>query len=109
VTGDRNLNGYPIGGGDDGGGEGALTLIVSGTVCAAAQVASPAWLASMMQVPAALKVTVLPDEVPDKVHTPVLLESTERVTGRSERAVAVRGTGSSPTVPELGGSMKVIV
>ena len=80
-------------------------MMVSVTVGAAAQVALPAWVASMMQVPAALKVTVLPDTE----HTPVpLLESGENATGRPEVAVADRVTGT-PTVPEVGCSLTVIV
>jgi len=81
-------------------------VMVSVTVGAAAQVALPPWLASILQVPAWLKVTVLPDTE----HTPVpLLESRENETGRPEVAVADRVTGSSPTVTEVGYSPTVIV
>ena len=46
--------------------------------------------------------------LPDRVHTPApLLGSTESTTVRPELAVTDR-VAESPTVPEAGGSLKVI-
>src|SRR5580658_183282 len=57
------------------------TEIVRWTWGAAAYLALPAWLASMTQLPGAVKVT----EVPDTVHTPgPPEESTENTTGLAE-------------------------
>ena len=49
---------------------------------------------------------MLPDALPDRVHTAALAESTISVTGRPELAVADR-VAEPPTVPDDGG-LKVI-
>ena len=57
------------------------------TGAAAFQLASPAWLASMMQAPTASYVTVAPS-VPEVEHTDVV--ALVKLTARSEVAVADR-------------------
>ena len=69
---------------------------------AAAQVASPAWSALMVQVPAAMRVAVFPLIA----HTPVVAEV--KVTGSELVAVAVRVTGL-PDSGVSGGSVNEIV
>ena len=64
--------------------------------------ALPAWLALMVQVPAANSVRVLPLTV----HMPVVVEV--KLTGRFELATAVSGGGVMPKV-WLPGELKVMV
>ena len=62
------------------------------TVSAAAQLGSPAWSASMVQVPMVRRVMVLPF-VPVEVHTPVVVEL--KVTSSPDEAVADTSKGGS--------------
>ena len=62
------------------------------TVVAAAKLASPAWLASMMQVPAATSVSVLP------LTVQVLGVVEAKDTGRPDVAVATSEGGGEPSV-----------
>jgi hypothetical protein len=50
---------------------------------------------------------VLPDVLPDKVHTAVLAESTISVTGRPELAVADT-PAEPPTIPDDGASKEIV-
>lgn len=78
------------------------TLNERETVVAAAKVLLPAWLASMLQVPAATSVRV----VPLTLHTPGVVDVS--VTVRPEVALATRALGVSPKV-WLAGALNVMV
>jgi hypothetical protein len=81
-----------------------VTVIVRWTCGAAMYWALPAWLASMTQLPAALKVTVLPDTV----HTLAPLdEATENTTGLPEPPPVADKCAEDSTVP-VGGAVKEI-
>jgi len=72
------------------------------TVVAGAKVLFPAWLASMMQVPATTRVNVLP------LTVQMLGVVDAKLTGRPELAVAVSTGGAVPRV-WLPGELKVMV
>jgi hypothetical protein len=72
-----------------------LTVIVRWTWGAAVYCALPAWLASMTQLPAAMKVT----EVPDTVHA---LEPPENTTGLPEPPPVADRCAEPPAIPDAG-------
>ena len=75
-----------------------VTVILRWTCGAAVYWALPAWLASMTQLPAALKVTVLPDTV----HTLAPLdEATENTTGLPEPPPVADKCAEDSTVPDV--------
>src|ERR1035438_1515057 len=69
---------------------------------AAAQLVLPAWVAWMVQIPAATSVTV----APDVVHTARVVEA--KLTARPEEAVALTVNGAAPNV-RLESAPKVMV
>ena len=81
-----------------------MTAIVRWTCGAAVYRALPAWLASMTQLPAAVKVT----EVPDTVHTPgPPEESTENTTGLPEPPPVAGNSAEPPAIPDAGGVKEI--
>ena len=79
--------------------ESALTEIVRWTWGAAVYRALPAWLASIVQVPDALKVT----EAPDTAHTPGPLPgSTENLTGLPEPPPVADRCAEPPGATDAG-------
>src|SRR2546421_288832 len=87
------LGSVELGGGDGGGlggggGLGAGLTPNDWTACGAFSYSeSPAWSASSVQVPAPMKLTVEPEELPETVQTPGVAE--ERAGARREVAAAV--------------------
>ena len=80
----------------------AITLNERDTLAAAAKVLLPAWLASMLQVPAATSVSV----VPLTVQTPGVVDTSETV--RPDVELATSALGVSPKVC-VAGALKVMV
>ena len=78
------------------------TVMTRDTVTAAAKMLLPAWLASMMQVPAATSVSVVP------LAEQVLGVVEAKLTGRPELELATNAAGALPSV-WLPGEAKVMV